>query len=360
MHITIDKTQLNACLTARNAVSSRNTISILGNLLLEAGDGQLKATGTDLDTAIHATGLCTVKQPGSITAPAALLQDIISKLPEDLVTLEDEDGKLRIRCGRSAPTLLTAPAEDYPVVPTVSEGSSVELTQSQLKQLLNNTLYASAKDETRSLLMGVLFDASAKALTAVATDTHRLVKTTLHPAVEGEFSIIVPAKALQEVQKMLRDSGTVTITTNDSQVQFECNGVTLTSRLLDGQFPNFEKVIPPQSKTSTTFNRIALLNALRRAYIVAKSAAEKVVLNFTDGVCTLTAESQDIGKALEEVPVSFTGEFSIAVNARYLIELLGAVSAENVTLHLNTALSPIRVEVEGQSEFVSVLMPMQI
>lgn len=366
MKITCERNRLDEALgIAGRAVSSRNTLPILSNILLETEDEQLRLTATDLDTAIRCAVPAQIAENGAVAVPAHLLADVVSKLPDASVTLEVQDGKVAVRCGKSEYTILSLPAEDYPAVPKVSGGVEFSLSQGMLKRMFQLTTFAASKEETRSLLMGVLFEARGSALTLVATDTHRLAKkeATINEGLENPLTAVVPAKPLIELQRVLKDSAeeVVHVRIDTSQAQFQTDDVTLVSRLLDGQFPNYEKVIPKGTERKIRFDRGQLLNAVRRVYIVAKGSAEKAVLATKENLVEITAESPDVGKAFEEVAVSMDGgDITIAFNARYLLEVLSILDSEEVLIELNGALSPGLLRPSNDEEFEYVVMPMQV
>ncbi len=375
MKITCERGYLaNALGVAGRAVSSRNTLPILSNVLLETQDDRLKLTATDLDTAIRSVIPAVVAENGAVAVPAGILSDVVSKLPDAPVTLEMQDGKVTVRSGKSDYTILSLPAEDFPVVPEVSEGTDLTLPQATLKEMLRHTTFAASKEETRSILMGVLFEARGSTLTLVATDTHRLAwkQTVLGEEVANPVSAIVPARPLAELERVLKDTAeeSVHIRFGPSQVQFETNDVTLVSRVLDGQFPNYEKVIPKATERKITFDRNELLGAVRRVFIVAKQNSEKAILTTKGDLMEMTAESQEVGRAYEEVPIAMDGDnLTIAFNARYLMEVLSILGDEQATLELSGALNPgiLRPASNsgngngaGHSEFLYVVMPMAV
>lgn len=363
MKITCERAYLAQALgVAGRAVSSRNTLPILSHVLLDADEDRVKLTATDLDTAIRCALPASIAENGSVALPASQLGDYVSKLPDAPLTLEAQDGKVVARCGHSRFTLLSAPAEDFPVVPEVEQGTEISISSATLKEMIRLTAFAASKEESRNLLMGVLFEARGQSLTLVATDTHRLAwkQTRLESEVSTPVSAIVPAKPLVELERVLKNSAEemVTIRFGASQVQFSAPDATLVSRVLDGQFPNYEKVIPKQTERKVSFDRSELLNAVRRVDIVSRTANQKMVVRFNGATMIMTAESSDAGQAYEEVPVSMDGEdLQIAFNAKYLMEVLGTLTQDQLQLELNGPLQPGILR-EGD-DFVYIVMPMQ-
>jgi len=364
MKVTCDRSQLTQALgVAGRAVSARNTMPILSHVLLETEDDRLKITATDLDTAIRCAIPANVAENGSVALPAGSLSDYISKLPDAPVTLEMEDGKVSIRCGHSRFTILSSPAEDFPVIPEVVQGTEVTLTQASLKDMLRMTAFAASKEETRAPLMGVLFEATGKTLRLVATDTHRLAwkQAELWSEITSgaPLKVIIPAKPLVELERVLKNSveDMVTIRFAPSQVQFESADATLVSRVLDGQFPNYDKVIPKQAERKISFDRELLLSAVRRVDIVARMNSQKMLVKTVGDRLIITADSPDAGQAYEEVPVSIEGtDLTIAFNARYLMEVLGLISQDTAVFELNGPLNPGILR--AGDDFLYVVMPM--
>lgn len=363
MKVTCQRSYLAQALgVAGRAVSSRNTLPILTHVLLETEDDRVKLSATDLDTFVRCALPASVAENGSVALPASQLSDYVSKLPDAPVTLEGGDGKVVVRSGHSRFTIMSAPAEDFPVVPEVTQGTEITVSSATLKEMLRMTSFAASKEESRSILMGVLFEARGSALTLVATDTHRLAwkQTQLSEAVSTPVSAIVPAKPLVELERVLTRGAEdmVTIRFGSSQVQFQSESATLVSRVLDGQFPNYEKVIPKATERKVQFDRNEWLGAVRRVDIVSRAANQKMVCKFGGQTLAMNAESSEAGQTYEEIPISMDGsDLQIAFNAKYLMEVLGLIPDDQLTLELNGALNPgILRAGEG---FIYIVMPMQ-
>lgn len=370
MRVTCERNQLTAALGVVNrAVPNRNTIAILSNVLIEAEGSGLKLTATDLDTSITNIIEAQVDESGALAVPGKVLGDVVSRMPDAPITLELQDGKVKVQCGKSSYVILSLPAEDFPAVNLVTEGEELELPQCDLKEALRLTAFAASREENRSILMGVLFEAREAEFLLVATDTHRLSlkKLTLPKPVSKPFSAVIPARPLGEIERLLRDNAeeTVKISIGASQVQVSVNQVTLVSRLLDGQFPNYEKVLPASTERKVRFDRAEMLDALKRLEIVAYHSAEKVRIATQGDALEITAESADVGSGREHVPISMDGDdITIAFNARYVMEVLDHLTSENAVLELTGPLNPGLIKAaEGTSvrdDFSYVVMPMQI
>ncbi|HEX9997212.1 MAG TPA: DNA polymerase III subunit beta, partial [Abditibacterium sp.] len=292
MKFTCERSYLSDALgLARRAVSSRNTLPILSHILLETQDDRLRLTATDLDTAIRCAVPASVVENGSVAVPAASLSDYVSKLPDAPITLEFKSGTLQLRCGPSKFKVPNAPGGDFPDVPEVSQGTEICVPASTLKEMLRLSTFAASKDETRGLLTGVLFQARGNVLTLVATDTHRLAwnQAQIPTTSSVPVSAVVPAKPLVELERILKSSEDeiVTVRFGSAQVQFQGNDATLVARLVDGQFPDHERIIPKLTARNVTFDRKALLQAMRRVEIVSSTASNKVIVNFSSAVMSM-------------------------------------------------------------------------
>lgn len=370
MRVTCERNQLTAALGVVNrAVANRNTIQILNNVLIEAEGEMLKLTATDLDTSISNVIVAKADESGALAVPGRVLGDVVSRMPDAPVTLELQDGKVKVQCGKSSYVILSLPAEDFPATRQVSEGEELEFPQCDLKEALRLTAFAASREENRSILMGVLFEAKETEFVLVATDTHRLAlkKLNLQKPVTKPLSAVIPARPLGEIERLLKDSAeeTVKIAIGSGQVQVSVNSVTLVSRLLDGQFPNYEKVLPSNTERKVRFSRAEMLDALKRLEIVAFHSAEKIRIATQTDALELTAESAEVGSGREYVPISMDGEdITIAFNARYVMEVLDHLTSDNAVLELTGPLNPGLIKsAEGttvRDDFSYVVMPMQI
>ncbi len=352
--------------TVARAVSSRTTLPVLTNLLIDAADKQLRLVATDLEIGMSATVNAEIQEPGAVTLPARILLEVISNLPEALVTIEVDDASTaKITCERSDYAIRGLPAEEFPAVPEVDEGAKFTIKQDALKRVIEQTSFAASADETRPILTGALFVLAPDRLHVVATDTHRLALTEAEGNVqaEEEYRVIVPVRALSELARVLDEAAEegVTASIGATHVKFELPQVTLWSRLIEGQFPNYEKVIPSSCDKKLIVDRETLQDALRRVIVVAREDANRVIFRTEGDVLSLNADSQDVGSAHEETPVQLEGEpIEIAFNGRYLLQALEVLDSEQVQIELTGALNPGVIRPVDESGYVYVLMPMQI
>lgn len=367
MRVFCDRSELlRGVRNAARAVSSRSTLPILANLFVEAKDNTLRLVGTDLEVGIECTIPARVEEPGALTVPAKVFQQILSTLPGEEVNLAVEEANMAlIRSGKSEYRLLSLPADEFPLLPQVGEEIVFSVEPSLLRDVIKETIFAASKDEARAILMGALFSIKGETLRLVATDTHRLAlsEAPLSRSPGKDVDFIVPASALQEVARLAGQAlEEVVVRGSENQIMFSFGQMSLITRLIEGQFPNYEQVIPQEAKLTLIADRSEFLAAIRRLAIVAKEDANRIVLNLSDGELVMTAESQEVGRAEERLPVDAEGEaFEVAFNAQYLAEALNVIGTREVRFELTGPLKPgVMKPVGGERTFLYVVMPMQI
>ncbi|HET7028019.1 MAG TPA: DNA polymerase III subunit beta [Candidatus Limnocylindrales bacterium] len=350
------------------AVSTRSTLPVLANVLLRTEDGGLKLTATNLEIGITYWVPGKIETDGSLTVPARLLTDLVNSLPSsERVDLELQAADmLHIRCGRFATHVKGIDADEFPAIQTAGDRPTTRISQKVLRQALEETTFAAATDEARPILTGVLARFEGERLTLAAADNYRIaVKTltTLDPV--PETSVVVPARALVELVRVLADTDDpvdVVLAQARNQILFHVEGVDLVSRLIDGQFPNYQQVLPTSHATRAVLERDELLRAVRPAALIASSSANIVKLaiasNGSTGV-TVTANA-DVGDYSGDVEAAVEGDgTTIAFNARYLADVLTNVDAEQFALELNGPLSPGVFRPIGDDDYVHVVMPVR-
>ncbi len=371
MKLTIDRAPLlHALAHVQSVVERRNTIPILANVLIDAGDGAIRLAATDMDLTITEKIAADVASPGTTTAPAHTLYDIVRKLPDGTqVELEsDDDGKLMLRSGRSTFTLSCLPASEYPATDEEAQPHNFTLTASELKGLVDHTRFAVSTEETRYYLNGIYLHAMEQdggaILRAVATDGHRLARFQI-PLPVGAADIpgvIVPRKTIQELRKLLEDSETnIEIALSDTKILFAFDGIMLNSKLIDGTFPNYERVIPSGNDKTLDVDCKQFAAAVDRVSTISteKSRAIKLALNKNN--LTLSATSLDNGSAVEEIEVGFDSEpLEIGFNSRYLLDITQQIEGGHVQFSLADAASPTVVTDATDAGALYVLMPMRV
>ena len=371
MKLTIERAALLRSLAhVQSVVERRNTIPILSNVLLEAADGRLSQTATDLDLAIVESVPADVAQPGAITTPAHTLYDIVRKLPDGAqveLALDGEAQKLTLSAGRSRFVLACLPREDFPVMAEDDMPHKFALPVDDLRRLIDKTRFAISTEETRFYLNGIYMhvpEDDAGALIAVATDGHRLARVRLDQpqGAAGMPGIIVPRKAVGEVHKLLDEAeGAVNIALSDSKIRFEFGEAVLTSKLIDGTFPDYTRVIPTANDKDLEVDAKLLADAIDRVSTISSEKSRAVKLRLDTDKVTLAVNSPDSGSATEEVAAGYAAEpIEIGFNARYVLDIMGQVDGDNVKISLADAAAPTLVRDGADESALYVLMPMRV
>ncbi len=361
--------------TVGKAVATRSSLPILTHVRIAAKDGKVSMMATDLEMWMeHTLPGVGITEDGAATAPARNFTELLAAMPDaDVsVTVEDETNTLHLRCLKANYKLLGLSADEFPLLPQVKEDSRFVIDRETLKDAIKQTIFATSTDETRAILTGVLVIFQGDSLRLVATDTHRLaVRDCPVKEGSGSASAIVPSRAMNELLRIVgNEEGEIVVTLSGNQIQFQVDDAsgsktTLISRLIDGQFPNYERVIPAQATKTLTVERAPLAAAVKRASIVARDSASRVVLRTTeDGdKLTITAESGSVGNAYEEVEVARTGDdtpVEIAFNAKYLADVLNVLDTEGLHIELTEPLRPGVIRPTDTADYLCVLMPMQV
>ena len=346
----------------QNVVSTRTTLPILSNTLLQAGKDNLSLTTTDLDLAVRSSVEAEVSKPGATTLPARKLFSILKEAPAADIEIEvDERNAASIRCGSSFYKIMGLPEEEFPQFPKAEEGKALKLEQAVLRDMLKKTAYAASSDETRYVLNGVYMSFKADKLTVVATDGRRLalIEREIEVPKGAESELILPSKAVGELQRLLADTGDASLSVGENQIIFTLGDTILVSKLIEGTYPNFRQVIPTEAKERVQLERETLLAALHRASILASEKSQSVKLNFSKNTLTITATTPEVGEAKETLSINYKGkDVTIAFNPQYLMDPLRNLDADEVFMELTDELSPGVVKVN--EPFLYVLMPMRL
>ena len=361
---------LNELALMQGVVERKNTIPILSNILLKATDGHLDLTSTDLDLTLLSQARALVSRPGSVTVPARKLFDLIRNLPEADVRLKlMENHYLGVTCERSNFRLVAQPAEDYPTVPKVEGKAGMTFPLETWKRLTRKVLYAVSAEETRFQLMGALLKDKGKEFELVATDGHRLALVNFgKESARGTLpNVLIPKKALAEILKMDggESGGELEIKHSENHLLFRVGNRQLIARLLDVNFPDYEKILGKGNDKVAVVPRAACQSAIRRVALFSPERARGVRLSLEKDLLTIASASQELGDGTETLDVRYDGEpLSIGLNAQYLLDFFDEVETENVRLELkdeNTqCLCHPEGEVEGASRYLYVVMPMRL
>lgn len=366
MKITAQRTNLlNGLQAVANVVERRQTMPILSNLLLKAEGGELTLTATDLELELVTRVPVEVVQAGAITVPARKLLDICRGLPEAAeIALELVEGRAQLRSGRSRFALATLPAAEFPYLDRIDDGDAVEVSQATLKRLLDRTHFAMAHQDVRYYLNGLLLVVQPARLRAVATDGHRLAlsEAEAQTGVEAARQVIVPRKAVMELLRVLEaGDAPISLVLTPNHLQIELPKLRFTSKLVDGRFPDYDRVIPEPSETAVCGDRKLLHQALSRTAILSNEKFKGVRLSLAPGQLRLQAQNPDHEEAEDEIEVEYQGApVEIGFNVTYLMDALSAMQAEQFTLDLSGPDSSGLLREKGDASSRFVVMPMRL
>ncbi|HEV7159217.1 MAG TPA: DNA polymerase III subunit beta [Caulobacteraceae bacterium] len=377
MKLTIERAALLKALThVQSVVERRNTIPILGNVLLTASEGGLGFSATDLDMEVADNAAASVENPGQITAPAHTLYEIVRKLPEGAevsLSFSGSDPRLAVQAGRYKVNLPVLPAGDFPTMPSEGLSGAISMAPSDLIRLIDKTRFAISTEETRYYLTGIylhtVVSEEGARLRAVATDGHRLALAEM-PAPDGAAGaagVIVPRKTVQEARRLLDDAGdNIEVRLSPQKIRFESGPATLTSKVIDGSFPDYTRVIPRDNNRVMTVDNALFAAAVDRVATISSEKSRSVKLSVEQGRVILTVRNMETGQAVEELEVDYDGEpFEIGFNARYLMDVTAQISGETAEFRFveraaaATLLDPVLVLDPTDVGVQYVLMPLR-
>lgn len=372
MKLSIERAQLFKSLQhVQSVVERRNTIPILSNVKLVAGDAGLSLNATDLDLDITETVPAEVIEPGATTAPAHILFDIVRKLPDGAkveISTGQTDGQLMLTSGRSRFSLSTLAVGEFPEMTGGALTHSFRVAAADLRGLIDRTRFAIAVEETRYYLNGIFLHQSASdgvpVLRAVATDGHRLarVELPLPDGAQGLPGVILPRKTVGELRKLIEDTQSdISVSLSDSRVRFAFDDAVMTSKLIDGTFPDYERVIPTDNDKVLEVDRKAFAQAVDRVAAVSSEKSRAVKMQVLSGLVRLSASSPESGSAEEELEAAYEGSpLDIGFNARYLLDIMSQIEGDAARFGMLDAASPTVVRDVGDGAAVYVLMPMRV
>lgn len=375
MKLTCTQSELNTHLSlVSRVVPSRPSHPVLANVLLKANSEtqQVSLTGFDLSLGVQTSFNAQVQQEGTLTLPAKLLSDIVSRLPEGEITLEEAEGEtvVTLTCASGRYQVRGMSAEEFPELPSIEDADVVYLPLDTLSEGLRGSLFATSSDETKQVLTGVHLTSEAESLEFAATDGHRLavVQTVPEDAAQERqaFRVTVPAKALRELERMMQLNAVgdaIAVRFDQGQLICEWANQRLTSRLLEGQYPNYRQLVPKQFSRQMTVDRRLFTAALERIAVLAdqKNSIVKLSLDSDKQELVLSVEAQDVGSGREAVPAQVSGEdLDIAFNVKYLLEGLKAFNTTEVQMQFNTSTSPSILTPVGGLKMTYLVMPVQI
>jgi len=352
-------------------VERKNTIPILANVLLEAKGDEVKLLATDLEVALRSRCKASVSKPGSLTLPAKKLYEIVKSLPETDIRITEDKNGVKVAAERFDSRMQTLPREDFPTLPESAGGVAVELPPSALKEMVAKTQFAITGEDTRFFLNGALFVLRSDSMSLVATDGHRLALVNVSrngksskDKDDSEAKAILPKKTLGELARLLAEGeNAINYERGENHLFFNVGERVLISRMIDGQFPAYERVIPKGNDKHIEFERDRLTNAVKRVALLSNERSRAVKFQIDKGKVDVTSSSPDLGEAHETLPVDYTGgAMQICFNAQYVLDFLAAVTTDVVALELKDEVSQAVMKPVGAEgyDYTYVIMPMRV
>jgi DNA polymerase III subunit beta len=354
-------------------VERKNTIPILANVLMEAKGDQVRFLATDLEVGLRSQCQASVSKGGSLTLPAKKFYEIVKSLPETDITIQEDKGGVKVAADRFDSRMQTLPREDFPTLPEAGATPTATLPRSAIKEMVAKTQFAITGEDTRYFLNGALFVLRPESMTLVATDGHRLALVMVDrdaakakkPADTDEVKAILPKKTLGELSRLLAEGDEdIRYERGENHLFFEVGGRLLISRMIDGQFPAYERVIPKANDKHIEFERDRLTSAVRRVALLSNERSRAVKFQIDKNKVDVTSSSPDLGEARETIPVDYTGSpaFTICFNAQYVLDFLSAVGTDVVSLDLKDEVSQAVMKPVGAEgyDYTYVIMPMRV
>jgi DNA polymerase III subunit beta len=345
----------------QNVISSKSSLPILSNVLIETGAGTLKFTSTDLDIGISSTSPAEIEEEGAITVPAKRFNDIVRELPdEDVLISAMKNNSITIKCGKCFFKILGLPKEDFPKLPEFEKKPHVTINQGDFKKMLTMTCFSMSHDETRYVLNGALFLFKSNNLIIVTTDGKRLSMVKKETGCDvPDKSVIVPSKTIYELNRGLSDDGDVKLTFNENQMMFELNNMTIISRLIEGEFPNYEQVIPKEKKEKVLVSREHFLLGVKRAALLTTQDSQSIKIDLLKDKMIVSKVTPNIGEVKEEIDTDYKShEISVGFNPNYLIDVLKVIPKDDLEVEVFGNDKPAVIRIEDW--YVYLVLPMQL
>jgi DNA polymerase-3 subunit beta len=359
----------------QNVVEKKNTMPILSHFLLHASRKGSYIIATDIETAVKEPLEANIEREGKLCIPARKLFEIVREIDGEVLFEVTDDssagGWLKVKAGASTFKLACLPPADFPTWPALGDAVEITVEASILQEMIERTLYSAGESDTRYTLNGLLFHVSPEdsTIVLVGTDGHRLayIAKQLGERISEEKKIIVPRKAVSEVRKFLHESGEasentkVHISIGEKHLLFSIDDIQFLTRLIDGSYPNYENVIPTANEKMLVIAKDTFAKVLRRVSVMSKERASAVKVDLETGKLTVSSSSPDLGEAREEVAVDYNGDaLTLGFNARYVLDVLNAMTTDSVTFAMQDALSPVLVKEQENEQYRCVIMPMRI
>ncbi len=362
MKLTVTQENLSRALsTVSRVASSRGSLPILSNVLLKTENNRLIVASTNLDIAVSETIGVKITQPGSITVPARLMQDFVGSLPSGTLELDVIENRLQLKAERFDSTIHGVAADEFPVMPTLEGGSTVEFSVAEMKQTLQQVLFAVSSDDARPVLTAVYMHADGDKLCVAATDSYRLAEKTLKRDA-GDMSLLLPSQSLQELLRSLKDdTATVQIAYDEQQARFKVLDVEIVTRLVDGQYPDYKKLLPKSFETTATLSRQALNEITKVSSLFAREAAGSITLLIDEAKkeVSISSIASQVGENTASAEAEVNGNASITLNSRYILDALQAFEGEKIQINVNGKLDPCILTDPKDASYLHVVMPVK-
>ncbi len=362
MKLSVTQENLSRALaTVSRIASQRGSLPILSNVLLKTVDNQLYIAATNLDVAISETIGAKVTKEGSITVPARLMQDYIASLPASTLVLEVKENKLTMTTDHHNSSINGTPADDFPVMPSITGGSDLTLVAEEFKTALSQVLFAASGDDSRPVLTGVYLHSSEGQLIAAATDSYRLAEKKI-TKYDKDIALLIPASSLQEVLRVMRDdSGSVSIKYDEQQVIFTIGTIELVSRLIEGKYPDYKRLLPASAETTVLIKRQDLQEITKVSSLFAREAAGGITMSASEdsGELSIRSIASQVGENNAVAEGTITGEATITLNSRYVLDALGAFHGSEILVSINGKLDPCILTDPKNNDYLHVVMPVK-
>jgi DNA polymerase-3 subunit beta len=362
MKLKVTQENLNKALSlVARVASTRGTLPILSNVLLKIEDNRLHVSATNLDIAISCELGAQVQTEGSLTVPARLLQDFVSSLPAGVIELEQDDQRLKVTTDSYKSVINGVSAEEFPVMPAIDSGISWKVPGPLFKKTLQQVLIAASNDESRPVLTGVYLHTVDGVLYAASTDSYRLAEKRVMPLKE-EFRLLIPATALHDVLRIINDfDDEIVIVHDDQQVQFRAGDVELVARLIEGNYPDYRKLVPASFATTATMLRADLTNITKVSSLFARESAGSIVVSVDEPSESIWihAVASQLGENNATLKVDAKGSGSITLNSRYLLDALQAMDAKTIRLGFNGKLEAVMLTDVDTDDYLHIIMPLK-
>jgi len=347
--------------TVARVANSRTTLPILSNVLLKTVNNRLSISATNLDIAIsHMIG-SKIAKTGAITVPARLMQDFVSSLPDSVLDLELTDNKLKITTNQYESTINGVSAEDFPVMPAISSSNTWKVPTTEFKKALDQVVFAASADDARPVLTGVYFHSSANGVAVAATDSYRLAEHRL-PKTKNQIKFLVPGSAAADLLRIVNDSDEeVTINHDGQQVRFEIGDVTLVARLIDGNYPDYRRLVPTKFTTVAKLSRADFLNITKVSALFARESAGSITIKVDKeaGRVSINAIASQLGENTATADAEVTSDGEVTLNSRYLLDGLNAFGGETVEFCFSGKLEPCILRSADEPNYLHLIMPLR-